>query len=228
MLSKKTVFIFDLDGLLLDTECIYKRGWEIALQRLGLFLPDSVLNSWAGKSIDHTRAAFDDFFQDTSIYDRAYAIREEYILETLRKGRLMPKPYAPEALQKISEVGCRSGVVTSSQRKRAMIMLTALGLMHYFDHMVSAEDVSRRKPDPEPYHRIVSLFESDYRSCIAFEDSLTGYRSAAAAGVDVILVPDSSISQQLERRPSVRAARDLSVVMTMLGEPKNYKRGERQ
>lgn len=214
---KKNLFVFDFDGLLVDTECVYREGWKATFRKAGLDMPDSELEGWVGKSIDYTSGRVTELFGDPGLYQRLYAIREEYVYGIIAAGGIKAKPRAVEALTAVHESGIPVAVVSSSLRERVEAIAGKLGFLGLIDFIVSSEDVERRKPDPEPYQKALDHFGCPPSSAVAFEDSLTGRAAASAAGVDVWLVPDTS-SPSFEIPEGMSHAEDLGIVLELLAQ----------
>jgi HAD superfamily hydrolase (TIGR01509 family) len=111
----------------------------------------------------------------------------EGMLDRVRAGRAVVRPGARELLAEASAAGLPYALVTSSQRAFADAVLAATGMM--FPVIVSAEDVTASKPDPEPYLLAAKLLTVAPESCVAIEDSPNGVASATAAGCRVVAVP---------------------------------------
>ena len=219
-MAKKELYIFDFDGLLVDTERVYREGWRATFDKTGLDMPDSELERWIGKSIDYTSARVAELFGDPSLYKRLYALREEYVYGVIADGGVKAKPGAIEALTAVHEAGIPIAVVSSSLRKRVEAITGKLDILGLIDFIVASEDVERRKPDPEPYQKALDHFACPASAAIAFEDSLTGRSAAAAAGIDVWLVPDKS-SPAFEVPEGVSHADDLGIVLALLALERN-------
>lgn len=211
----KSLFVFDFDGLLVDTERVYRAGWRMTFDEAGLDMPDSILDTWVGKSIDYTRACVADRFGDPNLYDRLYTRREEYVYGVINRGGVKAKPYAREALEAVHAASLAVGVVSSSLRKRITAIAARLDLLDYIDFIVASEDVARRKPDSEPYLKLLDHFGIAAQKAIAFEDSLTGCKAAAGAGIDVWIVPDTS-SDTFAIPEDFNHSDDLSIVLDLL------------
>ncbi|ERL06945.1 HAD family hydrolase [Olsenella profusa] len=214
-MAKKGLYIFDFDGLLVDTERVYREGWRTAFDRAGLDMPDSELESWVGRSIDYTSAAVERRFHDPDLYPRLYALREEYVYGAIAAGGIKPKPFALHALRVVHDANRHVCVVSSSLRRRVVAIAERLGFLGLVDHIVASEDVGQRKPNPEPYQKALEKFECSPSTAVAFEDSLTGRHAAFAAGIDVWLVPDTS-SPAFEIPDGIACASDLRIALRLL------------
>jgi HAD superfamily hydrolase (TIGR01509 family) len=111
----------------------------------------------------------------------------EGMLERAAAGRVIVRPGARELLAEVAAAGIAHALVTSSQRAFAAAVLASTGLR--FPVVVTGDDVTAHKPDPQPYLLAARLLGVDPGRCVALEDSPNGVASAAAAGCLVIAVP---------------------------------------
>lgn len=194
--NKLKMFIFDMDGLLVDTEKTYRDGWFQALKEQGIDVPEEVVLSWVGKGIHETTAYLTEYTGSSDVTETLRQLREAFIYSELRKGNILPKPYAKEVLETVKSHGYLTGLATSTAKKRAVDILTELELFDYIDVPVFATDVARVKPAPDLYQKVLALSGQQSENAVAVEDSITGSLSAQAAGLPTILVPDSNFQLQ--------------------------------
>jgi len=213
--KKYSFIIFDMDGLLVDTEKAYYEGWLDAFEKNGLDIPSSVVRGWAGKSIEYTWNYLKDYTDDVG---KIRADREAYVYRQLETGNLPAKPFAREVLETLKARGFTIGLATSSIQKRATDILSALGLFSYIDYPVFASDVARAKPYPDVYLEVMRRAEAASETSLVVEDSLTGAEAAKNAGISVVLVPDGSFSHKEEKIPENVVAQgcDLRKVLEFL------------
>ena len=179
--------LFDMDGLLVDTEPLWLETETEVMARLGAPWTQADQQVLLGGSMARTVG-----------YLLAKATRpvppqtverwmNEGMLDRVRAGRVVVRPGVRELLAEVSAAGLPYALVTSSQRVFADAVLAATGMT--FPVIVSAEDVTASKPDPEPYLLAAKLLAVSPESCVALEDSPNGVASAAAAGCRVVAVP---------------------------------------
>lgn len=182
--------IFDMDGLLLDSERIVKRSWEEAGEEMGV--------SHMGEHIFHTlglnRASRNVYFRSALGGDfniEEFSERAGRCFYRIVEEEGMPlKPGVRELLSYAKTCGYKLAVATSSSRDYSIKMLKLAGIYQYFDGGVFGDMVENSKPDPEIYSKACKSIGMKPGWCLAFEDSPAGVRSAHAAGLKVILVPD--------------------------------------
>lgn len=181
--------IFDLDGLLLDTERLaIAAGYEV-LDSMALPRIDGLFESLVGKD-EVTGARI-----IAKLYGEAFPLAEFGGLWTARFSARLDqgislRPGATELLDHLTGIGLPRAVATSSQRASATRKLAQTGLTHHFAAIVTFDCVRQPKPAPDPYLLAAERLGADPARCIAFEDSDTGAEAARAAGMTVVQVPD--------------------------------------
>jgi HAD superfamily hydrolase (TIGR01509 family) len=182
--------IFDMDGLMLDTERVAKIAWQEASRRAGHEMSDAIFESMIGRtkfdSVELLRAAFGPDFDFEQTYRACGVLYEDHIA---REG-LPLKPGVRELLGELSARQIPLGVATSTRNPVAAKRLEQAGLLTYFLVLITGDQVSRGKPAPDIYLEAVRQLKIDAATSFALEDSPAGVRSAHAAGLKVIMVPD--------------------------------------
>lgn len=178
--------IFDLDGTLLDTERLSHAAEIDAFASLGIDIDPAFLDGLVGKD-DVTcdgliRAAFPQLVPGSH---RAAMARE-----VDRQLALQGMPLKPGTEELLARIGQPMAIATSSTRRQADRKLAMTSIARHFAHVVVFEDVRLPKPAPEPYLLAAARLGVAPARCLAFEDSEVGARSAHAAGMTVVQVPD--------------------------------------
>lgn len=185
--------IFDMDGLLIDSEQMYQRGWLKVAKNHGIALTEADMRGWSGQSASQTMAKLVAHFGSATIVEEMKEERELFIADELANGALQLKPYAKETLAKVKEKGLYCGLATSTLKKRGQMYLDYFELAPFFDVVTFGDDVKELKPDPEIYLATAAKVKASPQHTIAAEDSLTGAKAAMEAGMKVVLVPDQSL-----------------------------------
>jgi len=188
---KKTV-IFDLDGTLIDTEKYFKVFWRKAAAEFGYDMSEEQalkLRSM-GKPyvLQTTREWFGEGFDYIKVRDHRRKLMQAY----LEKTGIETKPGAEEALRQLKEEGCTIALATATPTERAKEQLKQVGLLKYFDEVVSTTQVERGKPAPDVYLYVCQKLGTAPEEAFAVEDSPNGAMSAITAGLKVIFVPDQT------------------------------------
>jgi HAD superfamily hydrolase (TIGR01509 family) len=178
---------WDNDGILVETEQLYFQATQQVLNGVGVALTEA------------------DYIQLFLVQGRgAWHLAEEHGIPASEIGRLRDErnalysewlAQAPRLTDGITEVldalhgKYVMGVVTSSRKDHFDLIHRTTGMLKYFDFVLTADDFSRVKPDPEPYLMAVARSGIDPGACVAVEDSERGLQSATAAGISCIVVP---------------------------------------
>lgn len=181
--------IFDMDGLLLDTEILHRQSIISAAGSLNLPIGPSIYEGMLGRpwvSIaellrEHYGMAFD-----------ADGFRQIWIdhFHELAETRLEMKSGAAALLDILDSHDLPRALCTSSAHFQVDHHLGKLGIKHRFTHIVAHGDYERGKPHPDPYLEAARRLGVEPADCLALEDSFNGIRSAAAAGTMAVMVPD--------------------------------------
>ncbi|MFJ2032612.1 HAD family hydrolase [Streptosporangium sp. NPDC087985] len=179
--------LFDMDGLLVDSEKIWFQVESEVMERLGGHWRSTDQEQLVGGSMTSTVAYMLEVSGAGAHPDEVAAWMLEGMTSRLAGGVEM-MPGAAELLAAVRRAGLPTALVTSSLRPIARACLKGIGGDN-FDHVVTGDDVTRTKPDPEPYLKAARLLGVAAARCVALEDSPNGVTSATAAGCRVVAVP---------------------------------------
>ncbi|WP_371778854.1 HAD family hydrolase [Streptosporangium subroseum] len=179
--------LFDMDGLLVDSEKIWFQVETEVMERLGGDWGPDDQEHLVGGSMAVTVAYMLKVSGGGAEPAEVAAWMLEGMVERLAGGVEM-MPGAAELLEEVRQAGLATALVTSSIRPIAEACLESIG-RHNFDHVVTGDEVARTKPDPEPYLTAARLLGVQAARCVALEDSPNGVTSATAAGCRVVAVP---------------------------------------
>ncbi|MFM9924697.1 HAD family phosphatase [Variovorax sp. H27-G14] len=184
--------IFDMDGLLIDSERPLMAAWIEAALTLDIALSHSQYLQVVGLAHPESRRILASLLGGEQAYDHAVGhVRSRLQLERSDGAPLFPiKSGAAEFLAALHARGTRCAVASSSTRGQIQACLGSLGLLHHFSAFAGGDEVVRAKPDPALYLLAAERLGVDPADCIAFEDSENGTKAALAAGMRVVVVPD--------------------------------------
>ena len=184
--------IFDLDGTLIDTEKIYSVVWPRAVADMGYEMSHEQYLSLRSLGRPFAPARLREWFGEDFDYDRAREIRKGYFEEYLREHGISRKRGVDKLLRFLRERGIVTAIATATDIKRAERYLEMASLSGCFSRVISAVQVPEGKPSPYVYEYACRELGLRPSQCLAVEDAPNGIRSAYAAGLRVIMVPDQS------------------------------------
>jgi HAD superfamily hydrolase (TIGR01509 family) len=189
--------LFDLDGVLIDTTDLHYRVWDEYARSQG-FVPsreqllatngrraDEVVRHWLGQELpeDHVVALTAD--------------RESYYSRLLAAEPVPAVPGAADFVRELIAAGVPVAVATSAIRKNALLALAKIGLADAFRVIVTATDVTKGKPDPEPYLKAAAALGYPATACLVVEDAVSGIRAAKASGAKCLALATTFAEAQL-------------------------------
>jgi HAD superfamily hydrolase (TIGR01509 family) len=203
--------LFDMDGLLLDTEVIYIEAMQTAARSLGREMALDFCHSMIGVPAKECTLMIEAY------YGEGFSIEEfrgrfYELLRGLLDAGIPLKPGVVELLDFLAGRGLPLAVATSSERRTAERHLAKAGLLDRFTALATRDDVERPKPHPDLYLEAARRLGVAPERCLAFEDSNIGLEAAHAAGAMAFMVPDllqplpETRARSLEIFPDLHAA----------------------
>ncbi len=173
--------LWDMDGTLVDSEPYWLLSESALAQDYGKVWTKEHGHELIGKSLYDSSAILKDRF-DIKDLDAQQIIDRltDSVIDKLQHS-LPWRPGALELLMELRQAGVKTGLVTMSMRRMALAVVEAIPFQA-FEVVVAGDDVTHRKPQPEPYLKAAELLGVEPGECIAIEDSVTGLKSAEAAG----------------------------------------------
>ena len=216
MNNKIKGIIFDMDGVIIDTEKWLQKFWVQSANELGYPMkPEHVLEirSLASKyAIPKLKEIVCPEFD----YEAVKTLRKKYMSEHIHKNGIEKKKGIDQLLKYIKESGLLCAVATATAPDRTKEYLSALGILDYFDKVVCASMVANGKPQPDIYIEASRLLNLPPSSCIALEDSPNGILSAYRAGCITVMVPDLTQPTQQDKKHIYAKADDLTQVIDII------------
>ncbi len=189
-LRRPTAVIFDMDGLLLDTEPLAARAWGEAAAALGVEFDPALALAMIGRNFADcgtmVRSRYGTDYPADALLGRWHATYDAIV----ERDGLVPKPGVDALLDWLERRAILRAVATSTRRERARTKLARTALLPRFHDIVGGDEVARGKPAPDIYVEAARRLGVGARECIALEDSEPGVRAAIAAGMTAIMVPD--------------------------------------
>lgn len=182
--------IFDMDGLLLDTERIAYQAWMQAAEEWGIDLPDTVYLQVIGRNLRDTEKIFKFHFGNSFPFHDVRRTRLNYGEQLIAKHGLSTRPGATELLGMLNDRAIPRAIATSTAKQEAWRRLEIARLSQYFDILCGGDEVERGKPAPDLFLMAAERLNVQPSVCVVLEDSEYGVQAAREAGMTPLLIPD--------------------------------------
>ncbi|GAB3919848.1 HAD family hydrolase [Larkinella terrae] len=190
--------LFDMDGVIVDTNPHHRLAWRSYFERYGKPLTDADFVQYvSGK---HNNDILSHLFPDRSLSlteARQLAAEKEALFRELYLPDIQPVAGLAGFLQLLRNSGIRTAVATSAPVENLDFVMDTLNLRAYFDVLLDESKVSHPKPNPEIYQKGMQLLSVEPNESVIFEDSTTGIRAAKAAGAYVIGLTTTDSAKEL-------------------------------
>lgn len=212
--------IFDMDGLMIDSEPLHQEAWRVTLRRLGHEIDEALFTRLVGLRTSEDAVLLREHFHLPMTAEVLARQRDDLFLKSL-PGRIKPMPGLCELITAVAAHGLRCALATSGERRYVEAVLRERNLDGAFDVVVVAEDVTRGKPAPEVYLLAAERLGLAPAQCLVLEDAPHGVLAAKAAGMRCVAVPNEmtrslDLSAADAILPSLLAVRDnLDVLMQL-------------
>lgn len=200
--------VFDVDGLMLDTESVWKEAFDQAGNKFGIQNMGSTLfPQLIGKSGRDEKEVLDQYLSQDI---QELVIKEwERIGYGMLKKNVPVKPGLNEILDFLEQHHIKMAVATTTRRELTEERLKRVGVYDRFDYVLCGDEVTNRKPDPEIYLSVLKKMDTDARNALVLEDSVVGVEAAYRAGIDCIQVPDIIAPTDLQKKQTICIVKDL-------------------
>jgi beta-phosphoglucomutase-like phosphatase (HAD superfamily) len=210
-----TAIVFDMDGLMLDTEPLYKTAWQQASAELGFELDDSAYSRLVGRPAGDCECEVVERFGPGFPIQRFRVRWPELWRGSVQAQGIRKKSGLLELLSFVDAHGLAKAIATSSGADYAEFSLRSAGLSGRFSTVVTGDEVARGKPAPDIYSEAARQLGRSPAECVALEDSDAGVLAASAAGMVTLCVPDS-------KPPSSEATRAAACVLRSLDDVREW------
>lgn len=182
--------IFDMDGLMFDTEAIYYQANQKTADDLGLPFTKDFYLQFVGASDKDFFAGMYKAFEEKDTVDRFVEESNEVAHEMLTAGKIDKKKGLIELLDHLKEKEIDAIIASSSEKWLVESITTNNEVREYFVDAVGGDEVEKAKPNPDIFLKALEKLGTNKEETLVLEDSLNGVRAAHAAGIPVIMVPD--------------------------------------
>jgi HAD superfamily hydrolase (TIGR01509 family) len=189
--------IFDWDGVIIDSSRHHEKSWELLAQEERLPLPPNSFKLGFGRKNQIIIPEIYKWSTDPVEIERLGNRKEEIYRELMAKGDLEPLPGVRKWLEKLAAAGVPRAVGSSTPRANLDAAMARLGLAPLFDAVISAEDVTLGKPNPEVFLKAAQRIGRRPECCVVFEDAFPGIEAAHAGGMKAIGLATTHPIQEL-------------------------------
>lgn len=190
MITKFKAVVFDMDGVIFDTESAVIKVWKQVADMRGIPDIESFCMDCLGTNAAETKSKFLKRYGDLYPYDEIRAQKTGMVREMFKRGEIYTKPGAREILSTLKSKGIKVALASSTREEAVREELTIAGLIDYFDVIVTGDMVNNSKPAPDIFLKACERLGIDPKDAAGIEDSFNGVRSSKSAGLYTIMVPD--------------------------------------
>lgn len=183
--------VFDMDGVLFDTEKLTAESWEKAGEALGCSNVMSVISQFLGLNSVYQEKRFHELFGEDFPYEEFIEYGRKYSADYIAEHGIPVKPGVFELLDYLKGNGYLVAAASSTRYATVTRHFEDVGITGYFHKIIGGDLVEKSKPDPEIYLQAASALGVAPQDCMALEDSPNGLTSAYHAGMKTVMVPDT-------------------------------------
>lgn len=183
--------IFDMDGVLIDSERQSNEGWLWAAGQLGVDMPMWLIDSFKGAPAELCCKSFDDYYKGVIDYWEAKELRTQHVYKIRETEGIPVKKGVKDIFEYIRNNGLKSAVATSTRRESAEKTLHEIGVWDYLDAVVYGDEVEHGKPEPDIFLRAAKAIGVNPSEAVVVEDSINGIKAGYAADMRVVHIPDT-------------------------------------
>lgn len=183
--------IFDMDGILIDSERQSNEGWLWAAGQLGVDMPMWLIDSFKGAPAELCCKFFDDYYKGVIDYWEAKELRTQHVYKIRETEGIPVKNGVKDIFEYIGNNGLKCAVATSTRRESAEKTLHEIGVWDYLDAVVYGDEVEHGKPEPDIFLRAAKAIGVNPSEAVVVEDSINGIKAGYAADMRVVHIPDT-------------------------------------
>ena len=189
-MSECKAIIFDMDGLMIDTERLALKAWQLAGTDFGFPISDDIFITMVGRNRwDSDRTLVEIFGSDFPV-DAVRKRYRTYVDGWIDEGKLVVKSGLLELLGFLDEISMPRAVATSTEYDRAIYKLSLTDLLDYFPIVIAGDQVQKGKPAPDIFLATAVQLGILPEHCLVLEDSDAGIQAAYEAGMTPVMIPD--------------------------------------
>jgi beta-phosphoglucomutase family hydrolase len=194
-------FIFDWDGVVIDSHAQHEESWKLLFEELGQPMPADFFKKTFGMRNQQIIPEWFTFLEDRhekAVIQRLGDRKEELYREIIKRDGIEPLPGVVDLLKELQSLGIPAAVGSSTPRKNLDTIMSVIGVDGYFQQIVSAEDVNFGKPAPDVFLKAAEKIQRDPANCVVIEDAHVGIEAGKRAGMRVVAVATTHPIETLE------------------------------
>ncbi|MDD5600813.1 MAG: HAD family phosphatase [Actinomycetota bacterium] len=207
--------IFDMDGLMFDTERLAKKFWMEASEKFNHKIDDKIFKKTIGLNIKETKEIYKKYYGNEFPYEEIRAEKNKLERNYISSNGVPFKKGLIDLLEYLKKIKLKVALATSTGKERAEFLLNASGIKKYFDVIICGDEIENGKPHPDIFLETCKKMGFQPENCIVLEDSENGIKGAYRAGMLPIMIPDM-----------IKPAKDIEAMLfkkfNNLMEVKNY------
>ena len=189
-MNKIKAVLFDMDGVIFDTEREYLKEWNKIFEKYGYEMKKEIYVSVMGRGRKKVKEIFKENFGDDLPIEEMYIEKDKMLKEAIENNEVPLKQGALELLEFLKKNEYKTALATSAKKDRVKSQVTHAKINNLFDAIVCADDIVNSKPDPEIFLKAAEKVNIKPENCIVIEDSEAGIRAAFNAGMIAFHVKD--------------------------------------
>ena len=208
--------IFDMDGVLIDSERQSNEGWLWAAGQLGVDMPMWLIDSFKGAPAELCCKFFDDYYKGVIDYWEAKELRTQHVYKIRETEGIPVKKGVKDIFEYIRNNGLKCAVATSTRRESAEKTLHEIGVWDYLDAVVYGDEVEHGKPEPDIFLRAAKAIGISPSEAVVVEDSINGIKAGYAADMRVVHIPDTIAIDDDIRKLTYMVCADLNGLINVV------------
>lgn len=213
--------IFDMDGLMFDTERISYRSWKESAAKFGYDVTMELFKMTLGTNLETTKSIYIKHFGNDCPIDiiakKRFAISEELI-----EAEGVPVKYGlSDLIGYLNSSNLKKAVATSTSKERANKLISMAGISSHFDYIICGDEIEKSKPEPEIFLKVAKRLGCLPEKCLVLEDSQVGILAAFRAGMKPVMVPDIVEPSEEIRKIIFKEVTNLFDVIDVIKEANN-------
>jgi len=214
-MEKVELVIFDMDGLIFDTEKLSYASWAEAAKKFKFDFELNLFYKMLGTNHESIRNLLISELGDKIDVDEYIKEKRRINLSKLENGA-EKKPGLDDLLKYLEDKNIKKAVATSSNREVALNLLEKANILHYFNYVLCGDEVKKSKPDPEVFLNVAKKLDVNPRNCIVLEDSEAGTIAASRGRMKAIIIPDLKEPDKEIEELSYKRLKNLKEVINVI------------